>query len=634
MITLTYQELEKQLKEVKEEKEKEKLFREALDHEFIVNAALLELYKPLISPTSTIDEITVILLEKARALTRSQHGYVSATDLETGDNVGYTLTHMLDNCDLPEDKQKIIFPIGPDGKYPALWGHALNTHESFFTNTPSQHPASKGPPAGHIPVERFLSVPVMLGAELVGQVALANKETDYTVRDLETIQRLAGYYALAIQRMRAQEALEQVNDKLEIRVRERTAELEAANQQLSREIKERIQAVEEREQMMNELRRTKKLEAIGTLAGGIAHDFNNILAAIIGYSELAQYKIPQDNEALSDLDEVLKAANRAKELVRQILTFSRQGAREQKPILLKTVVNEAVKLLRAIIPASIQIIQDIDPICDEHTILGDPTQVHQVIMNLGTNAYQSMHFQETGAILKIEIMYLETQEVNIIRGVMMEPGKYIEIKVSDTGQGMAPEVLERIFDPYFTTREIGQGMGLGLSVVHGIVKSHKGYITVESQIGKGSTFYIYFPCHDSHMEIEEIPVGVQLPIGNERILYVDDEEALVKTGKAILERFGYRVTGVSDSKEALEIFRENPDNFDLLITDMTMPGMTGARLAQELLKIKPGIPMIICTGYSDSVEEETAKSLGFREFIMKPIMSNKIALLIRKVLDK
>jgi len=607
MKSFTYEELEKRVGE--------------LDHEYAVTAALAELYKPLASPFSTIEDITVKLLEKALALTVSKHGYVSALDPDTGDNVEHTLTRMFGKeCEVSEEKRKITFPIGPDGKYPLLWGHALNTRESFFTNTPSQHPASKGLPPGHIPIERFLSVPVMLGEQLVGQVALANKEGDYTGRDLETTQRLAAYYALAIQRMRAQEELQKAHYKLEIRVQERTAELTAANQQLTCEIKERQHAEEalrqsaaqykhlvenipailylfsakrggiyyspqveavlgypvpylyehpqlwnrsihpedmdqvqkaisnfslgknfevvyrikdasgqwhwfhdhstgrrgegddfiieglalditekkkaeaEREQLMHELRRAKKMEAIGTLAGGIAHDFNNILAAIIGYSELAQYKLPPDNEALSDLDEVLKASNRAKDLIKQILTFSRHGAWEQKPFKVHHAVNETVQLLRAIIPANIQVLQESDPACENFTVLGDPTRVHQLIMNLGANACQAMGDLETDAILKVMLSYLELQTVNITGGVKIEPGKYIIIGVSDTGHGIDPEILERIFDPYFTTREIGGGAGLGLSVVHGIVKSHKGYITVESQPGKGSAFSIYLPC--------------------------------------------------------------------------------------------------------------------------------------------
>ncbi|MDQ1354374.1 MAG: two-component system, cell cycle sensor histidine kinase and response regulator CckA [Acidobacteriota bacterium] len=609
MKPFTYEELEKRVRE--------------LDHEYAVTAALSELYKPLVSPFSTIEEITIKLLEKALVLTGSKHGYISSINPDTGENVAHTLTQMLERCGMPSDKQRIAFPINPDGTYPTLWGHSLNTRESIYTNAPTKHPASTGLPPGHVPIERFLSVPVMLGEQLVGQVALANKKEDYTDRDLETTQRLAAYYALAIQRMRIEEEVQKARDQLEIRVRERTAELTAVNQQLSREIKERqhseealrqssaqykhlvenipailylystkrggifyspqVEAVlkytvshlyehphlwnqsihpddkdqvqkaisnfsmgknfelvyrikdafgqwhwfhdhstgrlvegddiiieglalditekkkaeEEREQLMNELRRAKKMEAIGTLAGGIAHDFNNILAAIIGYSELAQCKLSPDSEAISDLDEVLKASNRAKELVKQILTFSRHGVWEKKPIQIHRAVTAAVQLLRAIIPTNIQILQEIEPACENHTVLGDPNQVHQLIMNLGTNAYQAMQSLETGAsaILKVTLTYLEIQTVTINEGVKIEPGKYIKIQVSDTGHGIDPEIIERIYDPYFTTRGIGEGSGLGLSVVHGIVKRHKGYITVDSQPGKGSTFSIYFPCH-------------------------------------------------------------------------------------------------------------------------------------------
>jgi PAS domain S-box-containing protein len=383
----------------------------------------------------------------------------------------------------------------------------------------------------------------------------------------------------------------------------------------------------EKERLELQLRQAQKMEAIGTLAGGIAHDFNNILGAISGYTELALLDIEEGSVLKSELTSVLEASERAKELVKQILTFSRQN--DQRPIVmdLAPVVKESLKLLRASVPRTIEIRQNIKGSC---TVLADPTQMQQVVMNLCTNAAQAM--QETEDVLDIAIEPVELDETNVKDLLEITPGKYVMLRVSDTGSGIEPDVIGKIFDPFFTTKEAGKGTGMGLSVVHGIVKSSGGSITVDSKPGKGSVFKVFFPRIDQKVREETMAVE-PLPSGSERILFVDDEEALVRIGQQMLERLGYKVETRTSSIEALAAFQHNPDKYDLVITDMTMPNMTGEGLGKELLRIRPDIPIIICTGFSYQMDQEKAMGMGIRALIMKPLVMKETAETIRKVLD-
>jgi nitrogen-specific signal transduction histidine kinase/ActR/RegA family two-component response regulator len=378
-----------------------------------------------------------------------------------------------------------------------------------------------------------------------------------------------------------------------------------------------------------QLRQVMKLQAIGTLAGGIAHDFNNILFPIVGYTELTMDDVPEDSQARQNLEEVLKAADRAKELVKQILTFSRQSSQERKPLKVQYLIKEATKLLRATIPSSIEIECNIDESCGP--IKGDPTQVHQIIMNLCTNAYHAV--QETGGKLEVSLKEINISYEQSLDRVGMKIGKHIELMVKDSGHGMEPQVMERIFEPYYTTKAQGKGTGLGLSVIHGIVKSHGGDITVSSRPGNGATFKVYLPIID---DIEE-EIHVIEPLiainGKERILLIDDEEQIIDIEQQILERLGYKVTSKTDSEEALEEFAAQPDRFDLVITDMTMPKMTGDQLARRMMDIKPQIPVILCTGFNETISEEKALAMGIDKFVMKPIVKDELASSIRTVLD-
>jgi signal transduction histidine kinase/ActR/RegA family two-component response regulator len=395
---------------------------------------------------------------------------------------------------------------------------------------------------------------------------------------------------------------------------------------LEKQVEERTQALADSERQMQQV---LKLQAIGTLAGGIAHDFNNILFPIIGYTELAMDDVAEGSPTRRNLEEILKAANRAKDLVQQILTFSRQNDRERKPIRVQVIVREALRLLRASIPKTIDIVADLDEDCN--AIMGDPTQIHQVLMNLCTNAYHAM--QTTGGTLDVRLTETNIGYEETVKRIGIKMGPHLHLSVRDEGVGMEPSVVERIFEPYFTTKEPGKGTGLGLSVIHGIVKNHGGFVTVESTPGKGSTFHVYLPTlEDVNTDIEE-EVNPEMTGGSERILLVDDEPQIVDMEKQMLERLGYRVTARSSSIEALETFSRQPDQFDLVITDMTMPQMTGDRLARRLWDIRPDLPVILCTGYNEMISEDKAAAMGIRKFLLKPVDKDEMAVAIRAALN-
>jgi two-component system cell cycle sensor histidine kinase/response regulator CckA len=386
--------------------------------------------------------------------------------------------------------------------------------------------------------------------------------------------------------------------------------------------------VTEKWQLEKRLAQAQKMEAIGTLAGGIAHDFNNILSAIMGYTELSLIDITQDSAIRSNLKQVLKAGGRAKELVQQILTYSRQREGEMQPLKINLIVNEALKLLRASLPSTIQIQNSIK---SNLAVISDPTNIHQVIMNLCTNAGYAM--QEKGGLLQVNLEDVDLDADFVKHYPDMNPGKFVRLTVSDTGHGMTPEVMERIFDPFFSTKKKGEGTGMGLSVVHGIVKSHGGAITVGSTPGQGSVFQLYFPAIESLLNPQNESVNLMVT-GTERILFVDDEPFQADIAQMMLNRLGYRLTTCTNSVEALAAFRQTPQEFDLVITDMTMPRMPGDVLARELLSIRPDIPIIACTGYSERINSQIANEIGIRELVMKPLVIKDIARVIRRVLDE
>jgi len=387
---------------------------------------------------------------------------------------------------------------------------------------------------------------------------------------------------------------------------------------------------EEKVRLQDQLKSAQRVEAIGTLAGGIAHDFNNILAPIIGYTEISMSELPEQSEVRGNLHKVLQASNRAKDLVQQILTFSRQRENETKPIKCQIIIKEALKLLRASIPATIDIQQQVTSDCGY--VMGDATQIHQIIMNLSTNAFHAM--EDQGGILTVNLEEVDLTEERARRTPDLLPGRYARLTVADTGQGMTPSVMARVFDPYFTTKEKNKGTGLGLAVIHGIVKSHGGDITVASQPGQGAVFQVYLPITETAFGAEEPLATGTMIHGRESILFVDDEELIAQMGKDLLERLGYHVTVQTSSIAALKLCQSNQEKFDLVITDMTMPNMTGEELARELMAKDPDLPILLCSGFSGKMSPERAQALGVKGYLMKPFVINKLAQAVREVLDQ
>ena len=396
-----------------------------------------------------------------------------------------------------------------------------------------------------------------------------------------------------------------------------------------KDISERMQAEEEKKQLETQLQQAQKMESIGTLAGGIAHDFNNILSPIMIHSELAMMDLPPDSPIRHSLEQIFKAGERARDMIKQVLAFSRQRQQEKAPIKIGFILKEVIRLLRSSIPTTIDIRHSIETEVD--TVFADPTQIHQVLLNLCTNASYDM--REKGGALEIELDDLNLDSETVSQFEDLNPGSYLSLTVTDNGHGIDPEVIERIFEPYFTTKDVGEGTGMGLAVVHGIVKSHGGDITVKSELEKGTTFQVLFPKYAEDIPKVSEPT-IQLQLGTERILFVDDEKVAVDAIQPMLENFGYTITARTSSIEALEAFRNNPQGFDLVITDQTMPNMTGEDLTKELMSIRSDIPIILCTGFSDQIDEHKAKAMGIRAFVMKPIVMREMANIIRKVLDK
>lgn len=432
--------------------------------------------------------------------------------------------------------------------------------------------------------------------------------------------------------MTDKEKIRSLEEQVELLNKEKQAILEAKaleSFELNRQLRDKQKELDEiilqleksqehRKGMEKQLHQAQKMGSIGTLAGGIAHDFNNILGIILGYAELVLLEAPNNDTLNKNVQQLIQAVDRAKKLVKQILTFSREGDETPKPLDVNPIVKEVLEMLRSTLPTTINIQHYIQK--EALTVLGNPTEFHQILMNLCTNAAQAM--QGKAGILRVELKEIESPS-----GL-----SYLQLTVSDTGDGIPPDILERVFDPYFTTKKPGEGTGLGLAVVHGIVKRYGGGIKIDTKPGKGTTVTVKIPLIDVELKPKEVLLQ-DIPTGNETILLVDDEEALLGTFQKILEQMNYTVITVDNSPGALEIFRKTPSRFHLVICDMTMPQMTGIQLAGELLSLRPDLPIILCTGFSEFADAKKAKAVGIKEFLMKPFSKRALAVTIRRVLD-
>jgi len=394
-----------------------------------------------------------------------------------------------------------------------------------------------------------------------------------------------------------------------------------------RDISAKVHAEENRKELESQLRQAQKMEAIGTLAGGIAHDFNNILGAILGYAQLAEMDLPKNSKSLKHIDQILTASNRAKNLVRQILAFSRQSKPEMIPVDIGIIVKEALHLLRASLPANIEIQENIRS--NLGTVIAEQTQVHQIMMNLCTNALHAMKNQD--GHLEVSLVPVELNKTDTAAYTDIKPGRYLKLTVKDSGHGMDAATLSRIFDPYFTTKDANEGTGLGLAMVHGIVKDHGGIIKVDSEPGFGTSFHIFFPCIEETAEVKD-KIKKPFSMGTGQILFLDDDKVLVDIGRKMMIKLGYKVDIRTSPYEAIEAFKADPNKYDTVITDMTMPGMSGDVFAKKILKIRPDIPIIICTGFSNMMNPEKASEAGFKALLMKPITMSDLSMCIQNVL--
>jgi signal transduction histidine kinase/ActR/RegA family two-component response regulator len=469
-----------------------------------------------------------------------------------------------------------------------------------------------------------------MGGKITGFLGVASiqDERQWEEDEVALLQAMGQIFTNALQRKQAEEALQCSYEELEKRVIERTADLAKANENLQQEINDRKRMEVEKERLTEQLIQAQKMEAIGTMAGGIAHDFNNILMPILGYAEMTQQDLSPGTQNWDYLEQIVGASKRAKELVRQILTFSRQTEDESRPIKLEPLVKETLKLLRSSLPPNITINESIRQGVSD--IMGSPTQIHQLLMNLCTNAQHAM--REKGGMLSVSVDETTLREEDVTPRLDTAPGDYIRLRVHDTGVGIDASIQDRILEPYFTTKGASGGTGLGLSVVHGIVKKHKGHLAFYSEPQKGTTVQVLFPKIPITADVERKEPEQKLIGGCEHIWVLDDDRTIAQMEKRMLQSLGYDVRAFTQCSQLIEEFKKNADTVDLVITDMTMPELTGSDVAREILGLRPDIPIILCSGFNESIDENKAKAAGIREYLMKPVIMKELADTVRKVL--
>ncbi len=528
--------------------------------------------------------ITDFALEAAVEITQSRIGYVAFLDASEETLIMHSWSsEAMGECAVHD--RTLVYPVATTG----LWGEAVRQRKPVITNDyQAANPWKRGVPEGHVRVVRHMNVPVLDGERIVVVAGVGNKVEEYDDTDVRELTLLMqGMWQLVVRR----------------------------------------RAVDERRRLEAQIHQNQRLESLGILAGGIAHDFNNILAAIVGYAELAKLRGAHDETGLAHLDHILAASDRARGLVRQILTFTRQAPREAAAVRIEPIVREAARFLRSSLPSTIRIEERIADTC--RPVLADATQIHQVVVNLCTNAHHAM--RDGSGLLQLSV---DPYRIGPGDETSLPAGDYVRLRVRDTGCGMPPEVRERIFEPFFTTKPQGEGTGLGLSMSHGIVESHGGAITVESEEGVGSTFTVLLPCTELRPEAPEDGDDAQaVPRGAEHVLLVDDEGALVLATQRILESLGYTVDPHTSSQSALGAFLADPDAYDLVVSDQTMPGMTGLELAARIRRIRPCARFLLITGYSQRLDPGQEGIAPVSRVLLKPCSLSRLATAVRAVLD-
>ncbi|MBI5843565.1 MAG: PAS domain S-box protein [Deltaproteobacteria bacterium] len=564
---------------------------EALRQKSAVDSALAEIAAGLLKTDALIENVAFTILRHARFLTQSPHGFVGSINTATGELCIHTISAMMGNDNHParQDKQ-LVFPIGPDGKYAGLWGEALNTRKPFFTNAPSEHPASKGVPPGHIALKNFLTVPVIVENNLLGQISLTNSPRDYTAEDLEAIRRIAELYGMFLRDQQAKKNLERSEEQL---------------------------------------RQAQKMEAIGQLAGGVAHDFNNMLQVILGNTGFALEEAGPGTPLSESLFEIKNAANRSRELTKQLLAFARKQTIAPKVLDLNETVEKLLKMLRRLLG------EDIDLLWRPAQKLGkvkmDPSQLDQLLANLLVNAKDAI-----GGVGKvtIETKNVHFNEDHCALNPGSAPGYYVMLAVSDNGCGMEKDILAKIFEPFYTTKEVGKGTGLGLSMVYGIVKQNNGFINVYSEPGESTTFKIYMPLHEAFEADEDQAIAPKEATGGDEVLLlVEDEGALLRLVKKLLEKLGYTVLSATSPEMALQLASAHAGPIHLLITDVVMPEMSGRDLLGKFNQLRPGVKCLYMSGYTaNAIAHHGILDEGVH-FLQKPFSVDEIAKKVRAVLD-
>jgi signal transduction histidine kinase len=481
-------------------------------------------------------------------------------------------------------------------------------------------------------VSRMPALPIIvltgIGDDKLAVDAIKAGAQDFMVKGLVEPEVLMRSFRYSMERKHIEEELYKHREHLEELVKKRTHELEEKYAQLEEEILDRKRAEEEKKKLENQLIQTQKMEALGRFAGGIAHDLNNILYPMIINTEMLLEDTAPSSSLHKILKQVLDGAYRQKELIKQILSFSRKNDQEFNPVRLSPLIKEILKFIRPALPSTISIKEDIHT--EPDTIMGDPTQIYQVIMNLCKNASDAIGEKDGTIEVRLDNINLK----QIPAHFDISPGEYLRIIVSDTGCGITSEVMNQIFDPFYTTKAVGKGSGMGLAVVHGILKSHNGAITVESEPGKGSQFIVYLPAAYKKMRRKNRSRANDIPVKFKgRILLIDDEESILTSVQNALKRLDYVVVPVKDSMEALHLFGSDPDAFDLVITDLTMPHLSGMDLSSKLLALRADIPIILCTGFNDAINEEDAKAAGIRELLLKPTSMSELKTIIQRALE-